>query len=278
MRITYEDGSVFDASKGQLYYPPQLIAFNVSRSQASPGDTVVVTWETANADQVTLNGKTVKPTGRKEFEVINPHSFHLVVANEIGRVEEQFFVSMIPGPPTVLDFNCRPTVSSGNRPIEISWDVGYADEVWFEGERVAPMGSKKIRVTQEREFTLVARNEHGTTERRLRVKTKRKKPVIREFVPHCFFNLVGDEVELSWKVSGAHKLYLVGIGNVTGKQRIRVPVQSRGKQRFELRAVNYFGDETSKFVTVNATRLKLMNALNRLSPLLNALMLSLSLS
>lgn len=251
MTITLPDGSRFDPETGLVYEPPRIHLFEVSKSVAEVGETIVVRWHIDNADRIELNGRVVNERGEREFRAMEPMTFRLVARNALTTIEEIRSVALAAGPPVIFSFKSDPKVACGNRPIEFRWQVANATEVFFENTPVGPAEKRKLLIYRSREFRLKARNEFGEAERTIYVSVRNVKPTIHEFVATPKVCLVGEEIELSWRVQGAYQLYIDGVGDVTGKQRKRIKMTSEGERTFELLALNYFGKTDQAYVVVN---------------------------
>lgn len=251
MTITLPDGSLFDPETGLVYEPPRIYRFEVSKSVAEVGETIVVRWHVENAERIELNGRVVDERGEREFKAMEPMTFQLVARNALTTIEEIRSVALAAGPPVIFLFKSDAKVACGNRPIEFRWHVANAREVFFEDMRVGPAEARKLLIYRSREFRLKARNEFGETERVIYVGARNVKPTIYEFVATPKICLVGEEVELSWDVQGAYQLHIDGVGDVTGKQKARVKMLREGEHAFELLALNYFGKTEQARVVVN---------------------------
>ncbi|MCS6988837.1 MAG: hypothetical protein NZM06_04900 [Chloroherpetonaceae bacterium] len=252
MRITFEDGSIFDPESGLIHEPPRILQFEVSSDEVEPLSKVVVRWRVRNAESVYLNNRTVQPRGCQTFNIVSNVAFRLLAKNAVGTAQEERVVKVKPTPPIVRRFAGEPQALSGDRPFRLSWDVLNAREVFLNDAPVSSSGFIKLWLHSLTTFELVARNEHGETAQTLQVKVFPRKPSIRCFNADPSVCVVGETVELWWGVRGAYQVHLDGVGDVTNRKRLCVRLRSEGEHRFRLVARNYFGMESEATLVVSA--------------------------
>jgi hypothetical protein len=78
--------------------PPRIVSFRPSKTQVTSGDTVIISWEVTQADQVLLNGQTVSSSGSREYRPTTTTPYRLEARNKGGTNQEAFTVTVISPP------------------------------------------------------------------------------------------------------------------------------------------------------------------------------------
>jgi hypothetical protein len=153
--------------------------------------------------------------------------------------------------PRVVLFNADKYVISDEHPVFISWHVVHAEKVWLNNEPVDAQGSLEVHAMEPKTFTIRAENPFGSIDPvALTIDVDRSPPVIRSFKSSHQMAVVGSHIDLSWELTGAHRLTLNGEDVSANIGHVRSVQNSSGS--FILKAYNYFGDEaeTSLYVAV----------------------------
>lgn len=140
-----------------------------------PNQTVLLTWEVANAERIYLNppGTILDPNiTSQELLPSKNTTYELTVVNKDGRkATKQLTVTVNdPNVVRVVSFKASATTVSANGSVVVSWNVRNASDVTLNDTAVDPMGSQEFPITDTTVFTLVARNEQGSVvEKKLKV-------------------------------------------------------------------------------------------------------------
>jgi len=78
--------------------PPRIVGFNPSKTQITSGETVIISWEVTQADQVLLNGQTVSSIGSREYRPMTTTPYLLEARNQSGTDQKRFTVTVISSP------------------------------------------------------------------------------------------------------------------------------------------------------------------------------------
>ncbi len=148
-----------------------------------PNQTVLLTWEVANAERIYLNppGTMLDPNITSQELLPNKNTtYELTVVNKEGRkVTKRLTVNVNdPNVVRVLNFKASATTVPVNGTVVINWNVRNASDVTLNDTAVDPMGSQEFPITDTTVFTLVARNEQGSNvEKKLKVSVESDQPV-----------------------------------------------------------------------------------------------------
>ncbi len=136
--------------------PAPTATISASRS----GSNAVVTWSTANATSVKINGATVAASGSATVAISATTTFTLVATNAAGASVTKSATVTINAPPA-------PTATltatrSGNNAV-VTWSTTNATSVKINGATVAASGSATVAISATTTFTLVATNAAGAS-------------------------------------------------------------------------------------------------------------------
>lgn len=125
-------------------------------------------------------------------------------------------------PPSILFFQSDNLVLTSRSEVEISWEVQGASLISINGHNDLPVkGSLKILPRKELIYTLTATNEFGMeSHKSIEFKVQETPPEIQYFETSKSIFKDKEPAILSWSVTGAEKVSISGIGDVTGKKSI----------------------------------------------------------
>ncbi|WP_243294485.1 glycoside hydrolase family protein [Geothrix mesophila] len=125
-------------------------------------------------------------------------------------------ITVLPNAPTIVDFTASPTTIAIGSSSTLSWNVSGASSVTLSGGGVGASGGQTVYPSSTTTYTLVAKNDGGTTSATVTVNVVQA-PVISWFTANSTRILQGDGSTLSWGVSNVTGLILdQGIGSVIG--------------------------------------------------------------
>ncbi|MBL8230017.1 MAG: serine/threonine protein kinase [Bryobacterales bacterium] len=230
--------------------------FVASEQSVKPGQSVLISWTVADAQEVLLDGQPVPSSGSVEKRLTAPASFHLAARGEDGGVRERAISVDVEGqrsPPPVREqveialfvFD-PPSVQAGGSST-LKWDVRGAAQVEIAGlGRVKPQGTYPVRPERNILAKLTARGASGTTTTGTATLSVIPHtvpvpgpvaPRILSFQANPPAVTAGQPVILSWSTQGAT---LVEISPEPGRVESsgQITVTPRGATRYMLRASN----------------------------------------
>jgi hypothetical protein len=164
---------------------------------------------------------------------------------------------------TVLNGVSRPAIHAfaadrqfvdDRRPVRLTWDIQGAAHLEIPGiGDVSDRTSIDVAVTRDTTFTLILTPLQGAPiSRSVQIEVSKTPPSIQGF--EAGKTVVTDKtpVRLTWTVSGANSIEIDGVGDVTGRQFVDIPV--RKDSIFRLRATTLFGVSATATVQVTVSR------------------------
>ena len=202
---------------------PKCLSFTANKNVVNkPGETVVLTWNTQNANSVSINQGigNVTPVNNGSYSVFvsNDTTFTLTVKGAGGETSCTVSITTktthVPTPScNYLRADTDNFEEFGDR-ITLSWSTTNADEVTITRlGRVSSSGSENVTIHDERTtFNLTARNLQYNTEATCTVTVRVDEEEDDEPKPKCELEVSktrvnkGDRVTLSWETSNADEI------------------------------------------------------------------------
>jgi hypothetical protein len=237
---------------------PFIKRFSATPQSVDAGDGVTLTWETENADRVTVdNGVGVQPiSGTVQVFPTQTTTYNLSASGPGGQANASVTVNVITGrDPSVLRFTATPATVSPGGDVLLDWDTDSADGVNIDngvGARPAK-GMFTVRPQQSTTYTLVAygNNKEATAQVSVTV-AQAGAPVVSSFAAQPAAILVGGSTTLTWATQNATLVDISGVGGglmASGS----VTVSPTQTTTYDLTARNAAGDVATAQVTVEVT-------------------------
>jgi hypothetical protein len=223
--------------------PPSVGNFGV---QVSPDGSASIAWAVKGAEQVTLDGKQVGPTGKLPIKVTKPQTFVLSASDVGGTVSR--LLQVVPPPIKKLSVTLPPqhldlpkiqqfSVSADKHTgvLTLSWKISGAEQRLLNNRPVAETGSERVSRTGPRTFVLKALNGAGTTSSALTLPTApapRSRTLVLQLPSIPVFTLIhpkaGRPYSLMWKTINASGATLNGVAvPVNGSQILHPPLSTK---------------------------------------------------
>lgn len=126
--------------------PPEIISFISTHRTIDLGESVILKWETRDAEQVFLNGDRVSPRYSTEVRPGETTTYKLTARNKVGDRHNTVIVLVRcpdeeppppTDPPTIHRFHISSTKIAPGEPTVISWVADHADKVYLITKTVA---------------------------------------------------------------------------------------------------------------------------------------------
>lgn len=226
---------------------PTITSFSASPGSIQAGGSSTLSWQTQNADSVTLtpSGQTVALNGSQLVSPVVTTQYTLRATNSAGSVEAFATVTVqaAGGAPTIVTFNVSPaTISIGNSST-LQWQVSDADSVSIDQGigSVSPQGSRSVSPSATTIYKITATNSFGTTTANAMLSvTTNVAPIVQSFTAQPQVINPGASSLLRWDVLNA-SLVTINPGNhqLVGQGELQVsPSQTT---LYQLSASNGFG-------------------------------------
>lgn len=223
--MEYSEGEI-DANIGTITVgegntnPPQILAFEASPETITPGSSATLSWQTSNADSVSINQGVgaVASSGSTSVSPSVATTYTLTATNENGSVTAQVTVQIGALPlPVINSFTASPATIEDGSSSTLSWNVSDADSISINrgiGTVTGPTGSVQVTPGANTTYTLTATNEAGDVTAQVTVTVVQDNlplPVINSFSASESLILQGDTISLSWNVVFADSIQIVAI-------------------------------------------------------------------
>lgn len=158
--------------------PPRIVEFSLDKSTVLAGESITVTWQAADANNVELeiagNKENKKPTGELTFTPEASGEVTIVAVRDGKRSDPQIlpFTVNQPAPipdPTIVKFSVKPTTVNLGDPVIISYELGKSvtratlEPVGLELNLQGSTQQVTPAITGTVEYTIVAVNAAGKT-------------------------------------------------------------------------------------------------------------------
>lgn len=278
INATFSDGEI-DANIGSITVgdgnqaPPQILSFEASPTTINPGGSSTLSWQTSNADSVTINQGvgTVSGSGSTSVSPTQQTTYTLTASNDNGSVTAQVTVSIGALPlPVINSFAANPATIEEGSSASLSWSVSNADTLSINqgiGNVNGPTGSTTVTPDESTTYQLTATNAAGSVTDTVTVTVVNDNlpsPVINSFTVSNRLILQGDEVSFSWNVVFADEI------TITTPSRTLITTQDgtgsnlkdkpNGDTVYTIRATNSEGTSTAN-VSVSVALIARFNAI-----------------
>jgi hypothetical protein len=240
---------------------PTITSFTASPASIQAGGSSTLSWQTQNADSVTLTptGQTVAQNGSQAVSPVVTTQYTLTATNSSGSTEAFATVNVqaVGGAPTIVSFHANPATISVGGSSTLSWQVSDADAVSIDQGigSVSVQGSHSVSPAATTIYQITATNSFGTsTANALLSVNSNVAPIVQSFTAQPQVINPGGVSLLSWNVLNA-ALVTINPGNhqLVGQGELQVsPSQTT---LYQLNASNGFGSATAQVEVRIATGL-----------------------
>ena len=242
----------FKSPKEQTLSKPKIVVFSAYPEVVDPGQESILSWQTENATEVTLNGQLVTVSGSKHVNPTQRTVYNLIATNE-GRqpVNATQPVDVHePEPPRIKVFDADPAKISSGEKATLEWKTEGAIKVLLEGQPVALSGQKLVAPPETHRYTLIAINEkelqvESTAE--VEVSLPVLPPEIVRFEANPETINPGQKSTLRWSTQNAVEVLLDGNIVEAKGQRVTMP---QATQTYTITVKNKAGRERMKTARV----------------------------
>jgi hypothetical protein len=203
---------------------PAIVSFNAEPRTIEKGQTSVLSWETANADQVTIDvqsgdGTSLGSVGTAGTATVSPAdttTYRITATNQFGSVSRTVTVTVTPpGMPRILNFVATPQEIDPGEISTLVWEVENADTVSISPTvgTVDLVGDSDVKPADTTTYTLTATNDQGSVEATVIVTVRKAVRIITFKSNKTTVANPGDPAMLSWTTENAERVVLVNVGD-----------------------------------------------------------------
>jgi hypothetical protein len=205
---------------------PAILNFQANPSGIASGQSSTLTWQTQNADQVSITGVgAVALSGSAGVSPTQTTTYTLTASNKAGQVTATATVSVTtaPGkPPLIVGFSATASDVVVYNRTTLIWEVVNATDVSISGiGRVNVVGSQDIMPADTTTYVLTASNASGQVTASVTVKVLFP-ATITSFTASPSTSTAGQTVTLTWTTKHAIGVSIWGIGSVVVNGSIQV--------------------------------------------------------
>ncbi len=204
---------------------PSIISFNAEPRSIAQGEATILSWETANADQVTIDvqsgsGMDLGSVGTAGTATVSPSettTYKLTATNASGSVTRTVTVTVgPPGMPRILSFVATPQEIDPGEFSTLVWEVENAATVTIDNG-VGPVdlsGTSDVQPGDTTTYVLTASNNNGSVTASVIVSVRKQVRILSFTSNKTTVANPGDEAVLSWTTENAERVVLVNVGDV----------------------------------------------------------------
>jgi hypothetical protein len=201
---------------------PRVVRFQATPTNITSGEAATLSWETANADQVTISPGVggVSPNGSTTVTPTQTTTYTLTARGPNGEVSTTTTVTVTgTGAPRIISFFGNPTTIEAGGSSQLCYTVEGGSEVTITpnvpGFAGGASGCVSVSPTQTTTYLLSATNATGTTTARVTIVVGAVR--ILTFTSSPDYSIrAGDPVVLNWTTTGATSVTLTGNGVPSG--------------------------------------------------------------
>ena len=142
---------------------PRILSFQVDRPTVNMGETAKLRWQVSDATEVSINGKSVRPSDSMAVKPRKSSTYVLTAKNREGATvaEEQRIRVVVPGP-EIVRFEATSPIAEGSS-TTLTWRTVNTEQVEISGiGRVSSSGTQRVAPNTTTTYTLTAKNRDGS--------------------------------------------------------------------------------------------------------------------
>lgn len=191
---------------------PKILSFKAAPLAIQKGQSSSLQWRTADAEQVTLGGVAVSPSGSKKVNPNQTTTYEVVAVNRAGESERRTLTVRVDTPgssPKIVYFEAPASTINVGQSATLSWRAENADKVLLNKKPVKPRDKLTVSPNKTTSYELVAINEFGKTLKKFTVKVpKALLPKITGFGADPPKITAGKASVLSWNTKNGYEVFL----------------------------------------------------------------------
>ena len=251
---------------------PSIDSFSSSTDSIFAGQAATLSWSVVGATSVSINPDigTVSLTGTKNVSPGSTTKYVLTASNNAGNSTASATLTVTSSKiPIITAFSAGPASINAGELSTLTWDVIGAKSINISQGigGVAAKGSTQVTPAATTTYTLTADSDYGSATKPVTVTVDttnatsrpgtaitKNPPAITTFSASQNSIMLGDNITLTWAVSGARTISISpDVGTVPSSGWTMV-IPTAATTTYKLSAVNTFGTETAETsVTVNTS-------------------------
>lgn len=198
---------------------PEILSFeSIYGNIVYEDDDVILSWRVENATQIFIDGIDVSERTDFIFKAKKSRDFVIKVSNGLKESTKKISIEVLPQATISLKSSSLKLKKGKENQVHVSWNVKNAKSaILYVGScerQINPIGDIQIEITKSSEIRLVALGLDGnkTFAKTLRINVFSESVV--DFSADKYYSLPNVPIQLSWNVSHAKEVELLGQGKV----------------------------------------------------------------
>jgi uncharacterized cupredoxin-like copper-binding protein len=196
---------------------PRILRFNGSPLTINAGQNSVLTWETAGADQVSIDQiGSVGTSGSATVSPTETTAYTITATNAFGTISSTLSITVVPpGMPRILNFVASPQEVLPGEQSTLSWEVENADSVTITDLGTVDLsGTSTVTPQETRSYILTAKNSQGEVTATATVTVLMGVRIVNFTADKTVVKNPGDPATLTWETENAIRVVITGVGDV----------------------------------------------------------------
>ncbi|MEX2299321.1 MAG: OmpA family protein [Bryobacterales bacterium] len=196
---------------------PRILRFNASPLTINEGQSSVISWETAGADQVTIDQ--IGSVGTSGSATVSPAAttaYTITATNAFGSVSSTLSIDVVaPGMPRILNFVASPQEVLPGEQSVLTWEVENATSVSITDLGTVDLaGTSTVTPEETRSYILTASNGQGEVTATVTVTVLTGVRIVNFTADKTVVKNPGDPATLTWSTENAIRVVITGVGDV----------------------------------------------------------------
>lgn len=154
-------GRALSSASVEVYSPVPTATISVNPKMIERGDCAVLSWNSTDADRVTINGVVEALAGSRNVCPTTSQTYDMVATGPGGRATASAALTVVaPAAPTA-ELSAYPSEIMNGECVMLRWETTNADKIMLDGKEVAATGSMEVCPTSTTVYELVATGRGG---------------------------------------------------------------------------------------------------------------------
>lgn len=195
----------------------RILSFQASPATIKPGESSTLSWQTENADEVSISGiGAVRPNGTASVSPAQTTIYTLTARNRFGTVNATATVQVSTVPaPRIIRFAANPPEIASGEQSTLVWEVENATDITITDiGKAQATGTSAVTPADTKTYTLTAKNAQGEVSATAVVTVLQPVKILNFVADPPVFKKPGDPITLRWTTTNATEVVITGVGNV----------------------------------------------------------------
>lgn len=221
------DTSIYDKIFDLQTKAPEITSFECKNgNMVYEEDDVILSWNVENATQIFINGKDVTEKSEYKFKAKKSCDFEIRVSNGLKESTKKISIEILPKATITFKSSSLKLKKGKENKVHLSWNVKNANStklyIGNDESEIKPIGDAQVEIEKATDIKLVALGLDGkrTFIKNLRINVFSESDVV--FTADKYYSLPDVPIQLSWNITHAKEVELVGAGKVDSNGTLTV--------------------------------------------------------